>query len=218
MVLGFGETKSARPTRPDDINALIAKKDYARAVQVLKWQLEKNKHDTRLRLQLGDLLALTGKTKEAVAILTPLADEFAREGFAAKAISVFKKIQKIDPSQRDVESKLAALIQDKQRVATVAPPPASALPEFGMEEIGFESPIASPRSADPGPPSMGMEAEPEAALEPEPEPAPTPAPKPPPPPVQAAPARAPERAAPLPQPVEDRDLIDETAEDEMPLE
>ena len=32
-----------------------------------------------------------------MAILTPLADEFAREGFAAKAVAVLKKIQKIDP-------------------------------------------------------------------------------------------------------------------------
>ena len=198
MVLGFGETKSARPTRPDDIPTLIAKKEYAKAIQALKSQLETNRHDARLRLQLGDLLVLAGKTKEAVAILTPLADEFAREGFAAKAISVFKKIQKIDPSQRGVDAKLAALIQDKQRVATVAPPPVVTMPEFGMEEIGIEAePVAVPAAEPEPPPAPPLE------LEPEPEPAP------PPPPV---------KAAPLPPPVEDRDLIDETAEDEPALE
>ena len=201
MVLGFGQTKGASPTRPDDVAALIAKKDYARAIQVLKRQLETHRHDSRLRLQLGDLLALAGKTKEAVAILTPLADEFAREGFAAKAISVFKKIQKIDPGLRDVDAKLATLIQDKQRVATIAPPPAAALPEFGMEEIGFEA----------EPISVRAEAEPQPEAEPEPPP-----PAPPPPPAAAAPP--PRVAPPLPPPVEDRDLIDETAEDELPLE
>jgi tetratricopeptide (TPR) repeat protein len=202
MVLGFGQTKGASPARPADVAALIARKDYARAIQVIKRQLETQRHDSRLRLQLGDLLVLAGKTKEAVAILTPLADEFAREGFAAKAISVFKKIQRIDPSQRNVDAKLATLIQDKQRVATVAPPPAAAMPEFGMEEIGFEPEPVSARPAEP---------------EPRPEPAPEPSP-----PVEATPAPAPpERAAPtapLPPPVEDRDLIDETAEDELPLE
>ena len=206
MVLGFGQTKGASPARPDDIPALIAKKDYARAIQVIKRKLEANRHDSRLRLQLGDLLVLAGKTKEAVAILTPLADEFAREGFAAKSIAVFKKIQKIDPSRRDVEAKLANLIQDKQRVATVAPPPTAAMPEFGMEEIGFEPEPVSARRPEPMP-----ELEPE--LEPEP---------PPPPPVAATPPpAAPPRIAtpaPLPPPVEDRDLIDETAEDELPLE
>jgi len=196
MVLGFGETKSARPTRPDDIPTLIAKKDYARAIQLLKHQLEKNRHDSRLRLQLGDLLVLTGKTKEAVAILTPLADEFAREGFAAKAISVFKKIQKIDPSQRGVDEKLASLIQDKQRVATVAAPPAASALEFGMEEIGFEAEAEIPVA----PRAKAVEREPQ-------------------PKRQAEHAATPVAArVPLPAPVEDRDLIDETAEDELPLE
>jgi hypothetical protein len=212
MVLGFGQSKPASPAKkPDDVNALIAKKDYARAIQLLKHQLEKNKHDSRLRLQLGDLLALAGKTKEAVAILTPLADEFAREGFAAKSIAVFKKIQKIDPGQRDVEAKLANLIQDKQRVATVAPPPAAAMPEFGMEEIGLEaepvSVAATPRYEPPRAPEPVPEPEPQ----PEPELALDLAPAPEPPPA-AAPPR------PLPPPVEDRDLIDETAEDEPALE
>ncbi len=203
MVLGFGQTKGASPAKPEDVNALIAKKDYARAIQVLKRQMETHKHDSRLRLQLGDLLALAGKTKEAVAILTPLADEFAREGFAAKSIAVFKKIQKIDPSQRDVEAKLANLIQDKQRVATVAPPPAAALPEFDMEEIG---PDAEPISVSPTAPPAELEVE---LAPPLPEaPAPAPSAKPP---VAAA-------TLPLPLPVEDRDLIDETAEDEPALE
>ena len=212
MVLGFGQTKGASPARPDDVAALIARKNYAKAIEVIKKQLQTQRHDSRLRLQLGDLLVLAGKTREAVAILTPLADEFAREGFAAKSIAVFKKIQKIDPGQRDVEAKLANLIQDKQRVATVAPPPAATMPEFGMEEIGFEPAAVSPRGADPGPsPAFGMEAEPEPAPPPEPVAERSPEPEPP-PPVRAAPT------APLPPPVEDRDLIDETAEDELPLE
>jgi Cyclic nucleotide-binding domain/Tetratricopeptide repeat len=222
MVLGFGQTKGASPARPDDVSALIAKKNYAKAIEVIKKQLQTQRHDSRLRLQLGDLLVLAGKTKEAVAILTPLADEFAREGFAAKSIAVLKKIQKIDPGQRDVEAKLANLIQDKQRVATVAPPPAAMMPEFGMEEIGFEPEPVSARRADPEPsPAFGIEAEPEGGPEAAPQVERQPEPEPP-PPVRAAPAPAvAERAAPpapLPPPVEDRDLIDETAEDELPLE
>src|SRR5688572_10120961 len=104
MVLGFGETKSAPKKRPDDIPTLIAKKEYARAIQVLRFQLEKNRHDSRLRLQLADLLVLTGKNKEAVAILTPLADEFAAEGFALAA-----KPSAADSSARGVRIATASL-------------------------------------------------------------------------------------------------------------
>src|SRR5688572_23786521 len=167
MVLGFGgQAKGASParTRPDDVAALIAKKDYARAIALIRKQLETQKHDSRLRLQLGDLLFLAGKQKEAVAILSPLADEFAREGFAAKAVAVLKKIQKIDPLQRGVDAKLASLIQEKQKQATVAAPAAASVPAFGMEEIGFDAP---PSGGDAG--GRGFvpqfEAEPEDELQ-----------------------------------------------------
>ena len=163
--------------------ALIAKKNYARAIEVLRTQTEANRRDPRLRMQLADVLILAGKGRDAIGILTPLADEFAQEGFAAKAIAVLKKIQKVDPGHRAVDARLAALIQEKQRVATVSAAPAS-LPEIGMEEIGFDLPpggaIAVPaeRRREPEPlpepagAELGMEAlpaepaVPEVALEP----------------------------------------------------
>jgi cAMP-dependent protein kinase regulator len=169
MALGFGQTKG------DDVVALIAKKNYSKAIEVLRAQLHGQHADPRLRLQLADVLVLAGKGRDAVVHLTALADEFAREGFAAKAISVLKKIQKIDPGQRDVDVKIAALIQEKQRTATVLPPAGSL--EIGMEEIGFEPPPREPVVAGPeeplaapsgGEPSMPSEAEePATHLEPE---------------------------------------------------
>jgi len=135
MVLGFGASKT------EDVATLIAKKNYSKAIELIKTQLKGQKPEPRLRLQLADVLIMAGKGREAAAVLEPLADEYAREGFAAKAISVLKKIQKADPSRRDVEAKLATLIEAKQRHATVAAPTAApAFPEIGMEEIGFEPP------------------------------------------------------------------------------
>lgn len=158
MVLGFGQTKGgpakAGPARGEDITALITKKQYAKAIELIRAQLKTQRSDPRLRMQLADVLVLAGKNKEAVMILTPVADEFAKEGFAAKAISVLKKIQKIDPSARDVNAKLAALIEEKQRVATVPTPATSReMPEFGMEEIGLDvgGPVAVPADDRPIP-------------------------------------------------------------------
>src|SRR5262245_8221240 len=71
MVLGFRQSKT------EDVGALIAKKNYARAIEVIKGQLQSGKPDERLRLQLADVLALAGKGREANAILEPLADEYA---------------------------------------------------------------------------------------------------------------------------------------------
>ena len=160
MALGFGTAKD------DDVLTLISKKNYAKAIEVLK----KGKADARAKIQLADVLVLAGKSKEAVSVLAPLADEYAREGFAAKAVAILKKIQKIDPTRRDVEQKLASLIQEKQRVATVSLPTVSpsrgGLPEMGMEEIGMELPAFE----------MGMEAGPELSFaSPAPLPEPVPA-------------------------------------------
>jgi cAMP-dependent protein kinase regulator len=169
MALGFGQTKG------DDVVALIAKKNYSKAIEVLRAQLQGQHPDPRLRLQLADVLVLAGKGRDAVVHLTALADEFAREGFAAKAISILKKIQKIDPGQRDVDVKIAALIQEKQRTATVLPPAGF---EIGMEEIGFEPPpreagVAAPEEPPAAPSGFGPPLEPEAeeppASHPEPE-------------------------------------------------
>ena len=111
MVLGrFGGSGKG-----EDVGALIAKKNYTRAIEVIREQLLTQRNDPRLRLQLGDVLVSAGKDKEAVTILLPLADEFAKDGFAAKAISVLKKVQRIDPGRRDIDSRLAKLIQEKQR-------------------------------------------------------------------------------------------------------
>jgi len=114
VALSFGRSKS------DDVVSLIAAKKYGPAIEILREQLKKRGASTTVRKQLADVLVLSGKTVEAVSLLLPLADKFAREGFAAKAVSVLKKIQKIDPGRRDVEERLARLIEEKQRQAAVA--------------------------------------------------------------------------------------------------
>lgn len=166
--------------RGEDVADLIARKQYAKAIEIIKEQLRSQKADMRVRLQLADVLVMAGRPQEAVAVLLPLADEYARDGFAAKAVAVLKRIQKIDPRRRDVEPRLAALIEEKQRQATV---PIAASPprvEFGFEEIqpGLEigiEPIDEPEAAPEPPPARMAE---------------------PPPPVRP----------PEPPPVEDRDL------------
>jgi Cyclic nucleotide-binding domain len=166
MVLGFGAAKT------EDVASLIAKKNYSKAIELIKVQIKGQKADPRLRMQLADVLIMAGKGREAAIVLEPLADEYAREGFAAKAISVLKKIQKADPSRRDVESKLASLIEAKQRQAVSHPgPPISSMPEIGIEEIGFEPPTSGSIAVPVEParrtpePEIAFAAEPEVGME-----------------------------------------------------
>jgi hypothetical protein len=167
MVLGFGQAKAQAkgPARVEDVPALIARKNYAKAIEIIKSQLATQRQDPRLRLQLADVLAMAGKSREAVTILIPLADEYAREGFVPKAISVLKKIEKIDPGRRDIESKLATLIKKKQEEAVPAVSTARSF-DIGMEEIGLEPPGASgPSTAPPSGTATAMDAGAEIGME-----------------------------------------------------
>lgn len=141
--------------RDASINDLIARRKYAKAIQLLTTEFRQGRRDPRLRLQLADVLVMAGREKEAVPVLRGLADQFALEGFAAKAISVLKKVQRIDP-RPDVERKLAALIKEKRETAGTGSmiTAASSLPSFDIEEIGIEPPAESPpaAAAAPSPP------------------------------------------------------------------
>ena len=150
----------------DQVQDLIAKKNFPKAVEVLRAQTQAKPHDRRLRLQLADVYVMAGQERMAIPVLMTLADQEASDGFAAKAIAILKRIEKIEPGRRDVEERMAKMIQDKSRrtqnVAKPANLPAisSSGMNFGFEEIDSSSEIelgvAAPAaeavpSFDPGP-------------------------------------------------------------------
>ncbi len=135
----------------DTVEGLVARKDYAKALELIQAQLERRPRDDRLRLQQADVLIAAGREREAVAQLMALADEQAADGFAAKAIAILKRIEKIAPGRQDVGDRLAHPIQEKVRHAPGGRPAASAgpAPEFGLEEFDpdAELPAAAPAPA-----------------------------------------------------------------------
>ena len=227
-----------------NISELIAKKNYGKAIEAIRSQLKAGKHNPQLHMQLADVLILAKKPNEGIQILLRVADEFAHDGFEAKAIAVLKKIDKLEPGRPDVQSKLRALV----RKPDPAPPPASrggggASFELGMEEIGFDPPGASggisvpaapmreaeppprPREPEPELPSFGAE-EPalelgldsgpalDLGLDARPAAAPPPAPAAKPAASPALPKPAPP-PKPVPAPVQDLDFgLDDAAEEE----
>jgi hypothetical protein len=150
----------------DQVHDLIAKKNFPKAIEALKAQTHAKPHDRRLRLQLADVYSMAGRDREAIPVLMTLADQEASDGFVAKAIAILKRIEKIDAGRRDVEDRLAKLIQDKSRRTLslpkpVLPPISSSGMNFGFEEIDSSSEI-----------ELGVSTpEPEAPSPPEPEPA-----------------------------------------------
>ncbi|MFZ2491425.1 MAG: cyclic nucleotide-binding domain-containing protein [Thermoanaerobaculia bacterium] len=146
---------------------LIARKKYAEALAMLQEQLRNSPGDNSLRMQTADVLALQGKVDEATRLLEAVADDFAMQGFAAKATAVLKKIQKLDPARKDLEPRIVELFKSQGGAAPVSRPrtveaPAQAAadsmldlgivpPDDDALDIGFESP--SPANAPAPPPA-----------------------------------------------------------------
>jgi hypothetical protein len=117
-----------------DISELIARRKYSKAAAAIREQLQQGNLDPRLRMQLGDVLIMAGRSDEAVPILMEVADELASQGEAAKAIALLKKIQREDPSTH-VESRLAKLIKERNKPR---PKVAGYAPREGFDAAGYE--------------------------------------------------------------------------------
>lgn len=98
---------------------LITRKQYKKAIDLLQAEFQRGERSPRLRLQFADVLVMADRGREALPILLGLADEFGRDGFAAKAIAVLKKAEKIQPGDPAIERRLAGLIHEKQREVTI---------------------------------------------------------------------------------------------------
>lgn len=142
-----------RGAKARTVNELILRKDYAKAIELISAELEQNRRNERLRLQRAHLLTLVGKKAEAVEVLDDLAHDLATDGFAAKAIAVLKKIQKLDPARAGVEERLASLIEGQASTASWVD--TGPRPEIGLE-IGLQvrepAPIGVSDSGEVAPP------------------------------------------------------------------
>jgi Tetratricopeptide repeat len=130
---------------------------YAKAIEQLQEQLKKRRSDPRLQLQLAEVFIQANRKKEAVPLLEAVADEFALDGFAARAIAILKRIRAIDPENTQAEEKLAYLISQQDNPA---PSPWRARPDerpggldIGMEEISDDDHAIGMEPIDDGTPA-----------------------------------------------------------------
>src|SRR5882724_6900831 len=74
---------------------LLARKEYARAVPLLKRDLEKYPSNPRIRLQYADALAGVGEAEDAVMQYERTAKYYEDNGLTVQAIAVRKKAEKV---------------------------------------------------------------------------------------------------------------------------
>lgn len=88
---------------------LVAKGKIEPAIKEYERLLEDNPNDVNTLNRIGDLWVRINRNDEAVKVFVKIADHYSRDGFFLKAIAIFKKINKLDPSKLDIYAKLADL-------------------------------------------------------------------------------------------------------------
>src|SRR5690242_18928981 len=98
---------------------LVAKGKIEPAIKEYERLLEDNPNDISTLNRIGDLWVRVNRNDEAVKVFTKIADHYSKDGFFLKAIAIYKKISKLDPSKRDVYARLAS-VHAKQGLAMEA--------------------------------------------------------------------------------------------------
>ncbi len=125
MRLGFG-----RP-RFEHLDRYLARREYDKALTAVADELRRNPAQFNLLLRQAEILGLAGDKDRAVDVYRKVAEAYAREGFFAKAIAVYKKVVRLDPQLEDVHAELSRLLEEEsrshapisERVAVRATPP-----------------------------------------------------------------------------------------------
>ena len=102
----------------NELGALLARKEYDRAIEILEHLLAEEPESVHLRQLYADVSWYRGDSERAVAVLLGLVDDLTRDGQVAKSIAVLKKIQRIDPEDAQIAAKLAAMAGNREVVPT----------------------------------------------------------------------------------------------------
>ncbi|MEM8961186.1 MAG: tetratricopeptide repeat protein [Acidobacteriota bacterium] len=79
------------------------------AIREYRKVLAENPNDANTLNRVGDLYARIERFDEAVKLFTQIAEQYTRDGFFVKAIAIYKKIIKLDPTSLPVYERLAEL-------------------------------------------------------------------------------------------------------------
>lgn len=111
---------------------LVAKGKIEPAIKEYERLLDDNPNDVNTLNRIGDLWVRINRNDEAVKVFSKIADHYSKDGFFLKAIAIYKKINKLDPSKLDIYARLADLYA-KQGLAMEAKSQYQVLADFYLK-------------------------------------------------------------------------------------
>lgn len=106
--MSFDKVKAMR-----NAERFLAQGKLRAAISEYKRVVEFDKIDFNTLNMLGDLYVKAAEPEEAVSCFNQVAEHYAKQGFAQKAIAIYNKISRLKPDSMEVAAKLAHLYQLK---------------------------------------------------------------------------------------------------------
>jgi len=109
MKFGFSRPKI------ENLDRYIANKEYDTALSAVADELRRQPRQFNLLLRQAEILGLAGNREQSISVYRELAEKYARDGFYAKAIALYKKVLRLDSGLEEVHAELARLIEEDQK-------------------------------------------------------------------------------------------------------
>lgn len=119
----------------------VARGKIEPAIREYRKLLADNPNDINTLNRIGDLYARIQRIDEAVDFFTQIAEQYTAEGFFVKAIAIYKKIIKLDPTRLEVYEQLAELYH-KQGLVNEARTQYQVLADYYVKHQNAASAIA----------------------------------------------------------------------------
>ena len=100
---------------------LLARKEFAKAIPLLKEELDKYPSNPRYRLQYADALAGDGKNDEAIEQYEHTAKYYEENGLTVQSIAVRKKAEKLREVNRPATGPMQPMFESKQPAVPASP-------------------------------------------------------------------------------------------------
>lgn len=123
-----------------DPRSLMVRREYRAAISLYRKLLDKEPKDSSLRLGFADALLADKQIDLASGEYKKAAEIYSAEGFFLKAIAIYKKILKLRPGDREIETLLTNLTERKTLEAkeeSQPPVPRVASPFLEIESVLF---------------------------------------------------------------------------------